>query len=105
MRRLLSRLWRDDRGLLESIEFLLTASILAFGLVVGMTSLRNAITAEFQALADAILAINYSFSVGGLSACCASVQGSQLIQTPATPVTPFVCTPPIPIVVTVTACP
>ena len=105
MRRLLIRLWRDDRGLLEAIEFLLTASILAFGLVVGMTSLRNAITAEFQALADAILAINFSFSVGGISSCCASVQGSQLIQTPGIPVPPFVCTPPIPTVITVTACP
>jgi Flp pilus assembly pilin Flp len=105
MRQVLNRLWADDQGVLEAIEFLLTASILVFGLVVGLTTLRNAITAELEALADAVLAINFSFSVGGLSGCCSSVQGSQLIQTPATPVPPFVCTPPIPIVITVNACP
>ena len=101
---LLIRLWDDDRGLLESIEFLLTASILAFGLVVGMTALRNAITAEFEQLANAVLAINFSFSTAGLSGCCASVQGSQAIQTPQT-ITPHVCTPPIPSIIDVAACP
>lgn len=104
MYRLLVRLWKDDRGVMEAIEFLLTASVVAFGLVVGLTALRNAITAELEELANAILAINFSFSVGGLSGCCASVQGSQAIQTPQT-ITPFVCTPPIPSVITVSACP
>jgi Flp pilus assembly pilin Flp len=105
MRQLLTKLWADDRGVLEAIEFLLTAGILVFGLVAGLATVRNAITAELQALADAVLALNFSFSVGGLSGCCASVAGSQLIQTPATPVPPFVCTPPVPIVVTVNGCP
>ena len=103
--RTLHKLWGDDQGVLEAIEFLLTASILVFGLVVGLTSLRNAITAELLALGDAILALNFSYSVGGLSGCCASVQGAQFINTPATPLPPFVCTPPVPIVATVTACP
>ena len=104
MRTLLSKLWADDQGVLEAIEFLLTASILVFGLVVGLTTLRNAITAELEELANAVLAINFGFSVGGLSGCCASVSGSQAIQTPQT-VTPFVCTPPIPSIINVTACP
>ncbi len=104
MRTLLSKLWADDQGVLEAIEFLLTASILVFGLVVALTTLRNAITAEFAELANAVLAINFSFSVGGLSGCCSSVQGSQAIQTPQL-VTPPVCTPPIPSIINVTACP
>jgi hypothetical protein len=104
MQQVMSKLWADDRGVLEAIEFLLTASILVFGLVVGLTAVRNAITAELEMLANAILAINFSFSVGGLSGCCSSVQGSQAIQTPQL-VTPHVCTPPIPSVINVAACP
>jgi hypothetical protein len=105
MRQLLFKLWADDGGVLEAIEFLLTAGILVFGLVVGLTALRNAITAELEELANAILAINFSFSVGGLSGCCASVAGSQAIQTPGTTVPPHVCTLPIPSIIDVTACP
>jgi Flp pilus assembly pilin Flp len=104
MVQLMSRLWTDDRGVMEAIEFLLTASILAFGLVVGLTALRNAIVTEFEELANAVLAINFSFSVGGLSGCCSSVQGSQAIQTPQT-ITGHVCTPPIPSVINVVPCP
>lgn len=104
MHHLMTQLWKDDRGVMEAIEFLLTASILAFGLVVGLTALRNAITAEFEELANAVLAINFGFSAGGLSGCCASVSGSQAIQTPQT-ITGHVCTPPIPTIINVAACP
>jgi Flp pilus assembly pilin Flp len=105
MHHLMTQLWKDDRGVMEAIEFLLTASILAFGLVVGLTALRNAITAEFEQLGNAVLALNFSFSAGGLSGCCASVSGSQAIQTPAVTLTGHVCTPPIPTIITVAACP
>jgi hypothetical protein len=105
MRHIMSKLWADDRGVLETIEFLLFAGILVFGLVVGLTSLRNAITAELEELGNAILAINFSYSVGGLSGCCASVQGSQAIQTPGQTLPQFICTPPIPSIIDVAACP
>ena len=105
MRPLLARLAADDRGALLSMEFLLVSAILVLGLVVGLTTLRNAITAEFVALADALLALNTGFSVGGLSGCCSSVNGSQAIFIPSVAPPPFVCTPPIPVIVTVTACP
>jgi len=105
MRTLLRKLWADDQGALLSIEFLLIASILVFGLVVGLTTLRNAVTAEFATLADALLALNFSFSVGGLSGCCSSVGGAQTIVIPSPAVTPPVCTPPVPTIINVTACP
>jgi hypothetical protein len=105
MRQMICKLWADDRGILETIEFLLTASILVFGLVVGLTALRNAITAELEMLGNAILAINFSFSAGGLSGCCSSVQGSQAIQTPNQNLTPHACTPAIPTIIDVAACP
>jgi hypothetical protein len=105
MRQMMSKLWADDRGVLEAMEFLLTTSILVLGLAVGLTAVRNAITTELEELANAILAISQSFSVGGLSGCCASVQGSQAIDTPGRLVIPHLCTPPIPSLVDVMACP
>jgi Flp pilus assembly pilin Flp len=62
MRHLLARLWTDDYGTLNAIEFLLISSILVLGLVVGLTALRNAIVTEFEELANAINASGSSGS-------------------------------------------
>ena len=105
MHPLMYSLWADDRGAILSIEFLLIATILVLGLVVGLTTLRNAVAAEFAALADAILTLSVGYSFGGLSGCCSSVDGSQAIFVPGS-VTPPTCTPATSVsVVSVTACP
>jgi hypothetical protein len=98
------KLWTDDRGVLESIEFLLAATILVFGLVAGLTTVRNALVTEFEELANAILAINQSFSVGGLLGCCSFVQGSQAIDHNGR-VIPAVCTQPATSLIDVLPCP
>jgi outer membrane lipoprotein-sorting protein len=105
MRQWMIHLWMDDRGAILSIEFLLFASVLVIGLVVGLAALRNAIVTEFQELGNAILSINNSFSVGGLSGAGASVQGSQAIQTPNNLLPQFVSTAPIPSVIDVNVAP
>lgn len=105
MHHLMYNLWADDSGALEAIEFLLTAAILVLGLVVGLTTLRNAINAEFAALANAILTLSVGYSFGGLSGCCSSVDGSQAIFIPSSVAAP-VCSPATSVnVITVTACP
>jgi Flp pilus assembly pilin Flp len=104
MKRLLGKFWNDDAGALIAAEYLFFSSIVVIGITVGMTAFRNAVVAEFEELANAYLAINFGYSFGGLSGCCSSVQGSQAIQTPQT-IAPHVCTPPIPSVINVTACP
>jgi Flp pilus assembly pilin Flp len=93
MRALMMRFWSDDFGALESIEFLLIATILILGLIVGLATLRNAIVTEFEELANAILALSQGYSVSGLSGAGGSVDGSQAIDTAGT-VTPHVQTPP-----------
>jgi Flp pilus assembly pilin Flp len=93
MREIFGKLWADDSGILTALEFLLIASILTLGLVVGLATLRTAITTEFEELANAILAVSQGFSVAGLSGAGASVNGSQAIHTPST-VTPHQLTPP-----------
>jgi Flp pilus assembly pilin Flp len=105
MRQWMIQLWKDDRGAILSIEYLLFASILIIGLVVGLAALRNAIITEFQELGNAILAINNSFSVGGVSGTGGSAQGSQAIQTPNSTLPQFVSTPPIPSVIDVNVSP
>jgi Flp pilus assembly pilin Flp len=104
LRSVLSRLWADERGAILSIEFLTLASVLVLGLVVGLTSLRNAITVEFQELSNALLALSQGYSVGGLTGCCAFVQGSQAIDVPGLTF-PAVCTQPVPSFINVFPCP
>jgi Flp pilus assembly pilin Flp len=105
MHQLFHTFWADDRGALLSIEFLLMASVLVLGLVVGMTTLRNAIAAEFAALANAILTLSVGFSIGGLSGCCSSVDGAQAIFIPGSVTPPTCITPTSVSVITVNACP
>jgi Flp pilus assembly pilin Flp len=93
MKHLLKKLWNDDCGALISMEFLFVAVILVIGIIVGLTAVRNAVNAELTALADAILALNVGFSIGGQSGCCSSVEGSQAIDT-INQVTPPTCTAP-----------
>jgi Flp pilus assembly pilin Flp len=85
MRSLIVRLWSDDQGALLSIEFLLIATVLLLGLIVGLADLRNAVVTEFEELANAVLALSQGYSVSGLSGAGGSVDGSQAIWTPAPP--------------------
>jgi hypothetical protein len=104
VKRLFDRLWSDDEGALIATEFLFVATILVIGIVVGLSAVRVAVNAELTVLADAILALNPSYSVAGQSGCCASTAGSQAIYIPAQ-VTPPICVPPtVPQVITVTPC-
>jgi hypothetical protein len=103
-RSVLSRLWTDERGALLRVEFLTLSTVLVLG-VVGLTSLRNAITVEFEELSNALLALSQGFSVGGLSGCCASVDGSMAIDTPGTIAGPTCQLATSVAVIDVTACP
>ena len=104
MRWVFKKLWEDDRGILVTVEFLLAASTLVLGLTVGLTALRNAVVTEFEELANAILAINQSYSVGGLRGCCSFVRGSEAINFPHH-VRPHRCIHPVPSVVNVSVLP
>jgi hypothetical protein len=99
---MLKKLWSDDQGALIAIEFLFVATILIIGIVVGLTAVRNAVAAELTELANAILALSQGYTIGGLTGCCSSVDGSQAIDIPQTIPGPT-CTPPaIPSVIDVT---
>ncbi len=77
MSKLLQKLWNDDCGALIAAEYLFVATILVIGIIVGLTNVRQAVTAELTELGNAYLALSQSYTIMGILGCCAEVQGSQ----------------------------
>src|SRR5690348_16728539 len=80
MRQML-KLWNDDRGLTETIEWLFWVTIVVIGLITGMVAVRQAVLSELVETAQAILALNQSFSFSGQSNCESSTGGSSASDT------------------------
>jgi Flp pilus assembly pilin Flp len=104
MRKLLVRLWMDDRGALIASEFLFVATILVIGIIVGLASVRDALNTELTELGNAILALSQGYSVSGQLGCCAETDGSQAIDTPGLLDDPICTQPAIPSVIDVLPC-
>ena len=62
---MLKQLWLDDQGAILSMELILIATILVLGLIVGLTSLSNAVITELADIGAAIAALDQSYSYGG----------------------------------------
>lgn len=62
MRRFFQCLWRDDDGVL-SFEWTLLLTLLTIGLVAGIAASRDAIIDELGDAAQAMLALDQSFSI------------------------------------------
>ena len=77
MRNLLVMLWTDDCGALIAAEWVFVATILVLGAITGLVAVRQAIIAELHDVANAILALNESYSFSGQSNCESSTAGSQ----------------------------
>jgi Flp pilus assembly pilin Flp len=82
MRKLLSRLWKDDGGAIIAMEWIFVATILVLGAITGLVAVRQAVLAELTDIANAILALNNSYSFSGQSNCESSTAGSQFIDYP-----------------------
>jgi len=76
MRTVLFKLWKDDQGALIATEWVFVVTILVIGLVVGLKTVQQAVLNELEEVAGAIGAISQTYSYGGASGCCASVNGS-----------------------------
>lgn len=78
---MMKKLWNDDAGFIISVEWLLVFTIVLLGLIIGLTNVRDAIDVELSEAANAILALNQSYSFYGLNnangtGCTAFVAGS-----------------------------
>jgi Flp pilus assembly pilin Flp len=77
MHRLLRKLWSDDSGALIATEWVFVATILVLGIITGLVAVRQAVLSELTEFANAVLALNQSYSFSGQSNCQSSTAGSQ----------------------------
>src|SRR5713101_8207791 len=82
MRKLLRRLWHDDCGALIASEWVFVATILVLGAITGLVAVRQAVIAEHNDFANALVALNQSYSFSGHSNCESSTAGSQFTDLP-----------------------
>ena len=63
MKNLLVRFWNDEQGFITSIELVFTASIVAIGMIVGLSAYRDGVVEELADNARAVGQVNQSYSV------------------------------------------
>ncbi|MCE9534487.1 MAG: hypothetical protein K8T89_25700 [Planctomycetes bacterium] len=74
MRKLFSKMWNDDAGIV-AFEYLLVATLIGLALVVGLATVSAALNAELVELANAILQLNQSYAVNSASVCSIASHG------------------------------
>lgn len=62
---MLKSLWKDECGAIVSTELVLVITILGIGMIVGLTTLRNAVVSELADTANAVNNVNQSYSYAG----------------------------------------
>lgn len=77
---MLKNLWNDEVGALLSAEFILLATILVIGAVVGLRAVQEAIVTELADVAQAVANVNQSYSWGGVTGHSAATLGSEFID-------------------------
>lgn len=77
MTRLFLALWRDDEGFVTSVELVFIASIVAIGMIVGLSTYRDGLIDELADNARAVGQINQSYSIQVLSSNPPNTPNSQ----------------------------
>lgn len=62
MKKLLNRVWNEEDGFL-SFEWVLLVTLLTFGIITGIAGARDAITDEFGDVAQAMLALDQTYTI------------------------------------------
>jgi Flp pilus assembly pilin Flp len=76
MCKLLRELWNDDCGALIATEWVFLATILVLGIITGLVAVRQALISELTEFAQALLALDQSFSFSSQTNCQSSTAGS-----------------------------
>ena len=63
----MKKLWMDESGALLSMEFVLIATILVIGVIVGLSAVQNAVVTELADVGGAIGDLDQSYSSGGIT--------------------------------------
>ena len=79
---MIRQLWLDDNGAgTLAAEWLLFMTILVLGIITGLVAVRQALISELTETAQALLALNQSFSFSGQTNCESSTAGSSASDT------------------------
>jgi len=70
------RLWNDDCGALLATEWVFVATIFVLGAITGFVAVRQAVISELTEFANAVMALNESYSFTGQTNCQSSTMGS-----------------------------
>jgi hypothetical protein len=70
------KLWNDDCGIIIQAELVFVLTILVIGTVTALVALRQAVISEMTEVAEALMALNQSYSFAGQTNCLASTAGS-----------------------------
>ena len=62
MKSLLCRVWREDRGVL-TFEWVLLITVLAIGIVGGLSAVRDALITELGDVGEAVVSLDQSYTV------------------------------------------
>ena len=81
MRSLMLKLWKDDCGALIATEWVFVATILVLGSITGLVMVRQAVLAELQDMANALMALDQSYRFTSQSNCESSTAGSAFFDT------------------------
>ena len=81
MRQTFTALWNDDCGALIATEWVFVGTILTLGIITGLVALRQAVISETTEFAQAVMALNQSFSFSGQTNCESSTGGSAATDT------------------------
>src|SRR4051812_5355179 len=76
MHNLMLKLWNDDCGALIATEWVFVATILVLGAITGLVAVRQAVISELTEFANAVMALNQSYSFTGQTNCQATTAGS-----------------------------
>ena len=66
----------DEAGFIVSAELVLVATILVIGMIVGLSEVQTAVVHELNDVANAIGAINQSYSYKGFTGCKSVTAGA-----------------------------
>jgi hypothetical protein len=78
--KMMNQLWNDEAGFIVSSELVLVATVLVLGMIVGISSVRNAVVQELADVASAIGKVNQSYSFSAVTGHNSSTAGSQYID-------------------------
>jgi len=76
MSQLMLKLWHDDCGALIATEWVFVATILVLGAITGLVAVRQAVISELTEFANAVMALNQSYSFSGQTNCQSTTAGS-----------------------------